>query len=213
MQVWGTDTVDKVKERLTELGIDVSAWPDAKIESIILEAQRQFENATHREFETATTIRKLNGTGKNLMVLPFIPVQSIEYINVLYSDNVAPLTVTGYRLKEETGELVLTGLYPFYSDVWPEGIANIEVKWIHGYDVANIPQDIVDAMILASTIEIIQRDPRDWESEGLVSVKIGDYSESYGAGDYYGGAYGRQIKRWDERIKLTIAKYRRTIIL
>lgn len=213
MQVWGTGTIAEVKVRISELGIDLSAWPDAKIEKILLEAQRYFELRTHREFELSTTIRKLNGTGKNLLVLPFIPVISIDYINVLYSENIVPLSITGYRIKESTGEVILTGLYPFYSNTWPEGQANIEVKWSHGYNPANIPADIVDAMILSATVEVVERDPRDWESEGLVSVKIGDYSESYGAGSYYGGVFGSQKKKWQERIDMIVAKYRKTIIL
>jgi len=216
MQVWGINTVDEVKERITELGFEVAEWPDAKIEKILLEAQRFFQLRTHREFEQTTVTRKLNGTGKNLLVLPFIPIVSVTSITILYSSLFTPLQITGYRVKEQTGEVILTSVNSgegLIYNVWPEGQANIEAVWIHGYDPADVPADIVDAMILSAVIEIIERDPRDWESEGFTSVKIGDYSENYGAGDYFGGVYGSQKKKWQARIEAIVAKHRKTIIL
>ena len=143
MGVWVVYT--DIQVRLVELGIDITVWNQAKIDPVTLKSQRRFELLTHRTFESTTTTRKLNGSGKHFIVLPFIPIISIEYIKALYSADLQPVEITGYIIKNEIGQVIMTATQPFYYTAFPEGEANLEAKWTHGYaDIASIPLEQAD---------------------------------------------------------------------
>lgn len=219
MDIWAD--LDRITTILEDLGIDTTSWvadSHAKMKSVVLEAQREFEGRTRRKFEEATRTEKHDGRKKNTLVLKYYPVSNIASIKILdVPIGQAPYILTGWRLEEETGIVIATSTLPVFGDPYgtsylgyfPEGKRNIEVEYTYGYPSGDIPEDIVDAIELMTVLDIMSRSPQDWEKEGLVSIRIAAYSESYGAGSYYGGAYGQQRRDWTERIKMTIARHKK----
>jgi len=212
MQVWISQP-DVVKE-LEDLGIDTAQWTSdsyAKLNAEILKQQRMFERLTRRKYERATITEKLNGSGKDTIILRYFPVVSIGSI-VIEDVPGYPYTLllTEYRLDEETGVLSLIRTYPLMIANFAQGKLNIVATYTFGYLVADIPEDIQDALLYMTLIGVIMRTPGDWEKLGLKSIRIAQYAESYGAGKgMASGIFAPQKDYWAQTIDSTIARYKR----
>jgi len=218
MQIW-IDHVDVVSE-LEDLGIDTAPWIDnsyAKMDKEVLKAQREFERLTRRKFEQDTITEKMNGSGKESLVLRYFPVVSIASIKITDVPGWPyTLTLAQYRVDVETGVVVLVKTEPLLVARFSPGNLNVEATYTYGYLVADIPQDIKDCIIYMSLIGIIMRTPADWEKLGLKGVRIAQYAEQYGyvsgtkgKTSIVSGIYGPQKQVWQEKIESTIARYKR----
>jgi len=214
MNVWITqqDVIDELKD----LGIDTEEWKQgsySKLNKVILRAQRDFERLTRRKFEKVTITEKISGSGKPTIVLRYFPIVSITSIIVTdvpsYQQDV---TVTEYRVDEETGVIHLVSTLPVSMAYFPEGHLNIEVIYMYGYELADIPDDIKDCILKMVLIRIIMRSPAEWESEGLKSIKISQYAEAYNVNKTSGGLFSTQREQWQNDINDIIMRFKRTLI-
>lgn len=121
----------------------------------------------------------LDGNGRGRLVLPQPPVRTVS--DVLVDDDA--LTITDYELEDH-------GILRRIGSVWSRGIANIEITYTHGWDIAE-PDDPEYADPL------FERVPSDLRSVALAlarrkflagtaaAVGVGGViEESIGAGDY-----------------------------
>lgn len=220
MNVWVDQ--EEVIELLTDLGIDTSSWEASSYEKLnreILRAQRAFERLTRRKFEQTTVTERLDGTGKETIILTNFPVTELVSVTV---ENLPgypyTLTLSEYRLEEETGILHLVSTQPFQISIFPLGLLSITATYKYGYLVAgeinNIPEDIQDCILYMVAIKVIMRTPADWEKLGLKAIRIAQYSESYGkVAEKESGIFGPQKEEWTRTINETIRRYKRIPIV
>jgi len=207
-------TISDITSILSDLGIDIAPWTasdNAKLKVEIYKAQREFERLTRRKYEDATITEKLDGSGRETIILRYFPINSVTSISIIDIVNYQEvLTVSEYRVDNETGVVTLVSTQPQIISVFPLGNQNIEVVYNYGY--TTIPDDIKDAIIYMTVIQVIYRCPAEWEKLGLRSLRIAQYSESYG-GDGASGIFGAQKQEWTNKIKQTIANYKRTLVI
>jgi hypothetical protein len=213
MNVWVTQA--DIIEELTDLGIDTTDWEAgsyAKLNKEILRTQRRFESLTKRKYEKDDHTELLNGSGKDLLVLSYYPINSIDYIKIKDKyGGITPLTAAEYRVDESTGRVKLISVEPFKFDaemVFPEDYLNLEAKYNYGYEVADIPEDIKDAIKYMTMINVITRTPADFQKQGLKSLRIAHYQEAYASPSQ--GIYKVQLDTWGDYIREVINRYRRT---
>jgi len=221
MEIW-VDQADIIEE-LQDLGITTTAWEldsYAKLNKVILKSQREFERLTRRKFEKADLTEKINGTGKSGIVLRYYPINSID--SIVMEDIPGyqqALTMSEYRFEEETGRVELVATQPILIAVFPEGNLNIVATYNYGYEVADIPEDIKDAISVAVQFEVISRTPEDWEKKGLKGLRIGQYQEQYGSvasasnNPLAAGIFGPQKTKWMEEFNNVVASYKRTLVV
>ncbi len=216
MNIW-VDSCSIVA-RMGELGIATTGWTSgspSKLDSLILEKQREFERKTKRKFEKQTETILIDGNGKDTIVLPNFPVNSITSIISLGCVIGDDSDITSYRIDNSTGRVQAIGGGSNAYVYFPEGFMNIQVIYDYGYEVIpnnNIPDDIKDAVIFMVLLDVISRTPADWEKTGLANMKIADYSEGYAGGEYYGGIYGAQKREWTKKVEEIIQNYKRILI-
>jgi len=209
---------DLLVEELEDLGLDTTAWTDnnyAKLDAEILKQQRVFERLTRRKFEQATIVEKLNGTGKESIVLRYFPIISISSI-IIEDVPGYPylLTLSEFRVDKETGIVVLVSTYPKLTSYFIKGKQNVTATYVYGYATGTIPEDIQDTILYMTLIGVIMRTPGDWEKLGLKSIRIAQYAESFGSSkSKSGGIYAPQKDYWADTIKSTIARYKRMPVL
>lgn len=211
MVVWVDQ--ESIISRITEMGFETTYWASdtyAELDKVILKAQREFERRTRRSFEQADLTERVDGHGKTTIVLSQFPVNSITSIALIDLALAYQPTITGYRFEEATGIVHIEAIYPHAYAVFPEGIQNLEVIYNYGYVTpGSIPDDIKDAIELMTLLQVILRSPKEYEQDGIVSEKIGNFSQSFGAGAYYGGVLGDQKKDWRSTINAIISNYRK----
>jgi uncharacterized phiE125 gp8 family phage protein len=122
-------TLDATKTYLKIELIDTSE--DALFESLINAVSDQIENYCRRKLRERTyTDEEYDGTDNCNLLLSQFPVSSVSDVKI---DDVS-IDPSEYKIRKDTGILVRT------NSRWPEGVMNIKVTHVSGYNP--VPSDL-----------------------------------------------------------------------
>ena len=130
-----------VEEVTAILGIPTSDTLEAQYEFLIQWIQSRAESLIGRALELSERTVYMDGSGKNTLILPVMPVQSIASIS-FDSSRVFATSVDSadYYCDMRSGVV-------YFDYCVPEGRGNVKVVFTAGYDSASLPYDLKMAMI------------------------------------------------------------------
>lgn len=204
MALWVTPS--EVRAVLAKLEIDVSDWEAAEIEAKIATQQAVFQNDLGRSIESTAKTNRIDGSGIASLVAPDFPIITLTRVSII-SEPAESYVASDLYVENETGLIwIESSRYAMTEPRWPKGQRNIEIEATYGY--GTIPDEIIEALTLASAaaILIMEQTQADGESvpSGIHSFKIGNYAETYGKT----GMHGLTIERWDALIARVAKQYR-----
>ena len=146
---------------------------DAVLEPLIKAASRMLIRWCHRDFRALERTETYDGDGTRGLLLNVFPISSIdedEAVIVSCGDTVTDTYDDSYfAFDPNVGELRFK---PTMSGWFTKGFQNIAVKYTAGWTLADMPEDVQEAVAQAVDLLYTQR-----TSDGsMKSEKLGDYS-------------------------------------
>lgn len=128
---------------------------DWYLEQLIKAARRAGERITRRAFYPQTWAYVLDAFPAYEIVLPRPPLRSVTSITYLDEDGVEQTLAgspSGYVVTTPSGPYAKYGrIRPAYDETWPatrNQIGAVTVTFEAGYDVGDVPEDILQGMLL-----------------------------------------------------------------
>lgn len=105
-----------------------------KLRARLRDASRRFREAAGWPISrTEEELVELNGDGGRILLLPVMYVEKVDAVSV---DGVALAAGTGYRVDRRAGMLERVD-----GNVWPAGLARVQVTYTHGFDAEEKDDD------------------------------------------------------------------------
>jgi hypothetical protein len=173
------------------IGGSFSSADDSLLASLILSADAVIAELVDRILTLGDYTETLDGSGRNNLMLPQYPINSVAEIKISSQwdwANTTALDLTRVLIKSKQGILVFNGGSTFvygggHGDSsecgWPRGNGNIRVTWNAGY--SSIPSDVSLAanMTVADWFTRAKQLASGQSQNEMISENIGDRTEQY----------------------------------
>lgn len=146
IDVVGGVYVDIATIRATEPALtSATDYPAASVRQARAEVEYMFEDACSRAFVPRFCVERLDGTGTPRLPLSYPSLRQVRWCRI-YQSATSYITLSADQLAaiagSEAGVAVRTDV-----DVWDVGTKNIEIGYVHGWDMP--PPDLRRAAIMA----------------------------------------------------------------